>query len=122
MVLHKETRDRLPKMVTTKMPSWAQENAAVIAFLPSHMADLQQLVRDSLIVGSNIGLLDFDDARDLLPGDGITPQSLGGMAKQSTEVPEIFKRSHFVGRWLTTAGNPPTVFSVLGVGLRHATS
>jgi hypothetical protein len=122
MVLHKDTRDNLPKVVTTKMPSWAQQNAGVLAHLPSHIADLQQLVRQSLIVGYNVGLLTVANANEIVPGDGINPTTLGASAKQSLEVPEIFKRAHFLGRWLSTAGNLPTVFSVLGIGLSHAAS
>jgi hypothetical protein len=104
------------------MPSWTHTNAAVLAHLPAHIAELQRLVRQSLIVGYNVGLITFDESRNLFPGEGVTPASLGETAKYSVEVPDIFKRSHFLGRWLSTAGNTPTVFSVLGIGFRHATS
>lgn len=122
MVLSKDTRDRLPKVVTTKMPSWSQQHAGTLAFLPSHVADLQRLVRQSLIVGHNIGLLRFTTSKTIIPVDGVTVATLGSFVKQSIEIPEIFRRAHFLGRWLTTTGNPPTVLSILGIGLRHAAS
>lgn len=121
MVLPKDTRDRLPKVVTAKMPSWAQQNAGVLAFLPGHVADLQRLVRQSLIVGYNAGLLEFTAENEILPPDGLRPAALGTLAMQSVELPDIFRRAHFLGRWLSTVGNPPTVFSILGIGLGHAT-
>lgn len=121
MVLHKDTRDRLPKVVTTKMPAWAQENAGVLAELPSHIANLQSLVRHSIILGCNMGFLSFTDTREVAAAGGVKFDKLSKFAHQSSEVSEIFKRAHFLGRWLTTAGNVPTVFSVLGIGLQNET-
>lgn len=117
MVLHKDTREVLPKVVTTKMPSWSQQHAGVLAFLPGHVTDLERLVRVSLIVGHGIGMLSFTDTNSIAPGVILPSKESERLTKQSLEVPEILGRSHFLGRWLSTTGTPATVFSILGIGL-----
>jgi hypothetical protein len=47
------------------------------------------------------------------------PQRAAKYAKESgsTEVADIIKKSHFVGKWLAAAGTPATIFTALGVSL-----
>lgn len=117
LVLNKETRDSLPSKITSRMPAWAHDSASVLAFLPQHAQELQDAVRLSILVGTNQGQLILDEHRRLRPGADTSLAESSRLTQHSIEIPDILKRSYFVGRWLSVCGNTPTVFSVLGIGL-----
>lgn len=117
LVLHKETRVVLPKMITSKMPDWAHKNSAVLAFLPDHARELQTAVRNAIVIGAHFDIIAFDDHAQMRAAPQFYPKSVLKALKQSDEIEEIMKKSQFVGRWLSVSGNQPTVLSILGIGL-----
>ena len=61
LVLHKDTRVVLPKMITSKLPDWAHKNSAELAFLPDHARELQAAVRSAIVIGAHFDIIAFDD-------------------------------------------------------------
>ena len=116
LVLHKDTRVVLPKMITSKLPDWAHKNSAELAFLPDHARELQAAVRSAIVIGAHFDIIAFDDDARICPASEFNPKSAQKSLKQSDEIEEIMKKSHFVGRWLSVSGNQPTVLSILGIG------
>ncbi len=116
LVLHKDTRIVLPKMITSKLPDWAHKNSAELAFLPDHTRELQAAVRSAILVGTHFDIISFDDKARMRAGSQFNPKSAQKELKQSDEVEEIMKKSQFMGRWLSVSGNQPTVLSILGIG------
>lgn len=116
LVLHKDTRVVLPKMITSKLPDWALKNSAELAFLPDHTRELQAAVRSAIVIGVHFDIIKFDEKARMRAGSQLNPKSAQKELKQSVEIEEIMKKSHFLGRWLSVSGNQPTVFSILGVG------
>lgn len=115
LVLHKDTRSVLPKMITSKLPDWAHKNSAELAFLPDHTHELQAAVRSAILVGTHFDIINFDDNARMRAGPQFNPKSAPKEMKQSDEVEEIMKKSHFIGRWLSVSGNQPTILSILGI-------
>ena len=117
LVLHKDTRDVLPKIITSKLPDWAHKNSAVLAFLPNHARELQPAVQSAMLVGAHFDIIQFDDAARLRTSSQFNPKAAQNELKKSDEIGEIMQKSHFIGRWLSVSGNQPTVLSILGMGI-----
>lgn len=117
LVLHKETRDVIPKVITSKLPQWIHTNSANIAFLPNHIRELQPSIRHSIVVGVHFNILTINSMGKIEPHENHNFSSLPDEAKKSVEISDIVKRSNFLGRWLAVSGNQPTVLSILGIGI-----
>ena len=117
LVLHKDTRVVLPKMITSKLPDWAHKNSAELAFLPDHARELQPAVRSAILVGAHFDIIQFDEDARVRASSQFNPTEAQKELKKSDEVGEIMKKSQFIGRWLSVSGNQPTVLSILGVGI-----
>lgn len=117
LVLHKDTRQILPKVITSKLSDWAHKNSAQLAYLPEHARELQPAVRKAITIGTHFDIIQFDSEARLRSSEGFNPQFAQKHIKKSHEVGEIMKKSHFMGRWLSISGNQPTVLSILGIGI-----
>lgn len=112
LVLHKDTRDVLPRAITSKLPEWAHKHSSQLAFLPQHAKELQPSIRSAITVGAHLQIIAFDEEARLNPSERFEPKT-----KESKEVAEIMKKSYFLGRWLGVSGNQPTILSILGIGV-----
>lgn len=117
LLLHKDTRDILPKVITSKLPDWAHKSSAELAFLPDHARELQPAVRHAILLGVHFDIIRFDDEARMRTSSQFNPKSAQNELEKSGEIGEIMKKSHFIGRWLSVSGNQPTVLSILGIGI-----
>ena len=117
LVLHKDTRDVLPKVITSKLPDWAHKSSAELAFLPDHARELQPSVRSAILLGVHFDIIRFDDEARMRASSQFNPKSVQNDLKKSDEIEEIMRKSHFIGRWLSVSGNQPTILSILGIGI-----
>jgi hypothetical protein len=117
LVLHKDTRDVLPKIITSKLPDWTHKNAAVLAFLPDHARELQPAIRSAILVGTHFDIIQFDNEARLRASSQFNPKAVQNDLQKSGEIGEIMHKSRFIGRWLSVSGNQPTVLSILGIGI-----
>ena len=118
LVLHPETRDRLPTAITTKLIPWAERNGDVLAGFPRRLADLSPATREALFVLATSSLVGLETAGNITPSTG-SLKPLQSYEKQagSIEVVECLRKSYFIGRWLSISGTMATVLSILGVAL-----
>ena len=117
LVLHKDTRVVLPKLITSKLPDWAHKNSAELAFLPDHARELHPAVRSAILIGVHLDIICFDDDARMRTASQFNSNAAQKESKKSDEVGEIMAKSHFMGRWLSVSGNQPTVLSILGIGI-----
>lgn len=117
LVLHKNTRAVLPKIITSKLPDWAHKNSAELAFLPEHARELQSAIRSAILIGVHFDILQFNESARICTSSQFNPETAQSQLKKSEEIGEIMKKSHFLGRWLSVSGNQPTVLSILGIGI-----
>jgi hypothetical protein len=117
LVLHPETRERLPNSVVTKLLTWTERNGDVIAPLPNRIVELAHATREAVFLITTTGMANLGDAGEIDPA--LAEKALASFAKSSgsNEVLECFNKANFVGRWLGTSGTIPTVLTVLGVNL-----
>ena len=117
LVLHPETRERLPTTIATRLITWTERNAGLMTQYPRRMADLAPASRDGLKMGTMTGLIGFNEMGAIVPGSANRSQSDYEKTSGSAEVLQCLKKSTFVGRWLVEAGTVPTVLVALGIRL-----
>jgi hypothetical protein len=117
LVLHPETRQRLPHAVVTKLPSWAERNSDLVAPLPHRIGELAPATREGLFVISSAGLAELGVGGSIEPA--LNEKTLTDFEKHAgaSEVADCVKKAGFVGRWLATSGTVPTVLTILGIRL-----
>src|SRR4051794_41139246 len=63
LVLHRPTREALPKTVRTHLPTWVRSEPLVRAGFPQRAARLTPLTREGLRLGLRFGVLGTDGGR-----------------------------------------------------------
>jgi Family of unknown function (DUF6521) len=109
LVLHGATRARLPRAVSTSLPTWLQENRDALvgfgqrtgALVPYTREAIEFLLQRAVIVVDDEGRLDIG----LGPIRGVTKYQ-----QTTEEIEDCYKRAEFVGRWLALAGNSATIY------------
>lgn len=110
LVLHRGTRQALPKDTRSHLATWVSKNPAVVAGFPARAQSLVGPVREGLRFGLAVGALRVDE-------DGGLTGVLAKMpsAGSSDDGSEIVMKAGLVGRWLTKVDQPGTAFILLGV-------
>lgn len=110
LVLHRDTREALPKRTNSHWATWLSSNPVLQAGFPLRARSLVEPVRDGLRFGVANGVL------------SITPQGaimgeLAPAARRATvgDMASVTSAAGFVGRWLTRLDRPATAFALLGV-------
>lgn len=111
LVLHRGTRDALPKTTRTHLGNWVSQNPVIHAGIPARAQSLAEPVREGLRFGLTHGILQVD-ARGRLTGDLASPAK---KAAVPGEVDQIIAKSGLVGKWFAKIDQPATAFAVLGV-------
>ena len=113
-VLHKATRENLPRQTRTSLAAWIQENAEVKVTFAGRVTALKEHTREAILFGSHNSWF------DMLP-NGRVQTSLsdsdadGFIRKLEGEAKECVRRARFVGRWFALAGTPQTVWALFGI-------
>lgn len=114
VVLHKATRDGLPRTTLKSLSTWIEEHPALRALLPDNVRALRPFVQEALLYGLVHGCLAVDENGALSLGK--KPHGMSGYeAGSSSEVRDCLKRAQFVGRWFATAGSVSTVMALWGI-------
>jgi hypothetical protein len=108
MALHKGTRDALPIAISTHLHAWVSRESLIRAGFPQRARVLVEPVKEGVRFGLRHGLLRFDAGGLRAGGQRLAFDDLG-------DIRTITRRATFVGRWLSRAEHPSTVFALLGV-------
>jgi hypothetical protein len=106
LVLHRPTRDALPRDSRTHLSTWIRREPLLRAGFPARAAAMVPLTREGLRLGLRAGVLDRDGARLTGHLDAEAPAG---------ELRQLINRAALVGRWLAKTDQPSTVFALLGV-------
>jgi hypothetical protein len=110
LVLGRVTREALPSSGRTHLPRWVSDNQLVLAGWPTRARKFVPYVHEALRVGLRAGLLEIEGGsrlRGRIP-TAYSPQS-------DTEVREILQSAAVLGAVFAKAGEPASVFTLLGV-------
>lgn len=105
LVLHRPTRQALPKTTATHLSAWTSRNTLLRAGFPARAKALTPTVQEGLRFGLRHGLLTVDG--------GTLHGTLG--STKDNELTALLNTSRLVGRWLAKTDQPATAFAILGV-------
>jgi hypothetical protein len=105
LVLHRTTRQALPRTTATHLTAWVSRNAALHAGFPARARSLTPTVQEGLRFGLRHQVLTIE-------AGGL----IGSAGKASDpELRQLLRSSQLVGRWLAKADQPATAFAIFGV-------
>jgi hypothetical protein len=114
MVLHRETRESLPTMVSTSLPVWLGRHPLALSTIADRAHSLVPFTKEALRFGGAYGVLQFNQTVVRANPDWKRRMATA-LEDTSDEVRACAKRAEFVGRWFAKTGNAETVLSLLGV-------
>jgi Family of unknown function (DUF6521) len=112
LVLHRGTRDALPRDTRTHLTAWVADHPVEHAGFARRALSLRDSVQEGIRFGLRNRLLEVDRGGGL---SGSLAAGRGHTLAKDSEVQRIVARAGFVGKWLTKIEQPATVFVVLGV-------
>jgi hypothetical protein len=112
LVLHRDTREELPRSATSHWANWASDNPVLIAGFPARAVALREHVREGLRFGLRHGVLSIDGIGGLVPVDG---ETIVPAKTADGDIRDLVVAAQRVGRWLTKLDLPATAFALLGV-------
>jgi ABC-three component (ABC-3C) system Middle Component 3 len=110
LVLHRGTREALPRTTRTHLSAWITNNPVIRAGFPQRAQSLTEVVREGLRFGMAHGALSIT-AEGGMRGV-LTPSA---RPIESGDAADIVRSAGFVGKWFTRADQPATLFALLGV-------
>lgn len=114
VVLHKPTRDLLPRDTRTVLQSWLQRHPEARVNVAERTRELAPFTREALLFLATRGHLAFADDGSLTTA-GKLKQGKGALMERSGDLKEAIQRAKFIGRWFALAGTAASVFQAWGV-------
>lgn len=111
IVLHKPTRDLLPRDIRTSLPAWIQDNTSVRILFYERAILMRQYTREALIFGSIYNWLTFQEKGNVKPLINADKT----FKKLQDEARECVSRAGFLGKWFALAGSAETVMTLWGI-------
>lgn len=111
MALTAPVRAVLPKSISSTTVNWIERESAARVHLRQAAPFLGPLVREGLLLSLRAGVLVLEE-QHLVRSTQRLPKRITG---DTPEVAQIQRASLFLGRWLSRAGDLPTIFTLLGV-------
>lgn len=112
LVVHRGTREALPRDTRTHLGNWVNQNPVIHAGIAPRAQSLADPVREGLRFGLAHSVLSVD-AQGRLTGALADGPKAG--PKRNTEVDQMIAKAGLVGKWLAKIDQPATAFAVLGV-------
>lgn len=110
LVLHRGTRDALPRTTATHLGNWVSQHPVIHAGMGARAQSLTEPVREGLRFGLANEVLAVDDQGRL-----IGKLNAGPKRTTKREIDQIIAKAGLVGKWLTKIDQPATAFAMLGV-------
>ena len=112
VVLHKQTREALPRTLRTKMHVWIQKFPELRIDFAERTRNLLPYTKEALAFGIQKKLIKVTEEGKLL---ACQKGSLS-MAWPNEEEPAVCRiKANFFGRWLARAGDISTIFAMWGI-------
>lgn len=113
VVLHKATRESLPRSTRTSLAAWLGEHPQVHVRFAERAKALVPLIKEGLLFGSGGRLLVVSSPRVIAAS---RPNSVARLLRDaSNEVTTCMRKAEFVGKWFASSGDYSTVMALWGV-------
>lgn len=112
IVLHKETREQLPKTTNTHLLTWLDSKDALFIDFPNRTKDMKVYTKEALMFLLNQQAIIFNDKSKI---ETMTFRKKKFSGEDTQEAEEILKKAEFLGKWLVKAEDIKTLFSFLRI-------
>ena len=116
IVLHKPTREAMPRTAATKFHAWLQRNQPLRIGFSTRVQQLAPITRETLQVTMQRGTLALNQ-EGLLVAPTYNFQKADSQLVSPT-MAECRKKATFIGKWLNEAGSASQILSAWGVTVR----
>ena len=114
MVLHRETRESLPKSVKTSLAVWLNEKSLARSRIADRSRMLVPFTKEALSFGGMHGFLSLKTS--VVEANFDWKNKVNACLKASSdEVGTCAKRAEFLGKWFAKTGSAATVMALIGV-------
>jgi hypothetical protein len=114
MILHRATREALPKTTATSLAVWVETTPLARVWVAERAPRLVSFTKQALLFGGRREVFAISKGR-VAAGPSWAPKVRGGMNSSSAEVKECLKRAEFLGKWLAKSGSASAIMAFLGV-------
>lgn len=115
IVMHPETRRRLPKTVATSLYPWIEDHPEALVGYTERTRNLVPFVREAIRFGVSRRALVFDEEGALLVGASRASVTKRFLEDATPDVRETAHAASKVGRWFARAGQTPTILAAWGI-------
>lgn len=114
IVLHRQTRESLPRATRTSLAVWIDDQPLAGAHIADRARMLVPFTKEAMTFGGLHGLLDLTGVA--VRANALWRKRIVSDLNNSTgEVRECATRAEFLGKWLASSGSPGTAMTILGV-------
>ncbi len=114
IVLHRQTRESLPRATRTSLAVWINEHPLARSHVADRARMLLRFTKEAMIFGGMHALLDLNGVAVSANPQWKT-RIAADLRTSTDEVRDCAKRAEFVGKWLAGSGSSGTVMAILGV-------
>jgi hypothetical protein len=114
IVLHRETRESLPRAARTSLAVWIDSNPLVRSLVADRAQMLVPFTKEAMIFGGTHDLFDFAGIA-VRPNPQWKKPIAADLRNSTDEVRDCAKRAEFLGKWLAGSGSSGTVMAMFGV-------
>lgn len=113
-VLHRETRETLPRDTRTSLAVWLSNNPLASRRIASRARMLVKFTKEAMTFGGVHGFIRIE--RGKIYAEESWKRAVNRSLKSSSdEVRTCAKRANFIGKWFAQIGNATTVLALMGV-------
>ena len=114
IVLHKHTRESLPRTSRTSVPAWLQEHAEARIGFHERLMALQPFTREAMLYGLAFNWIAIRDSGGIRC---VAPDSLINRSIRSLEgdAQDCVSRARFLGKWFSTTTSTETTMALWGI-------
>lgn len=113
-VLHKRTREALPRDVRASMAGWVRSHPLEVQEIAERAPALRATITEGLVFGLAHGTIAREGSR-LLPGRRGRKRPGEHRREPTDDFASCATRARFFGRWSAVSGTPATVFALWGL-------
>lgn len=113
LILHKETRIRLPTTIRTQFITWCvnEKNSALKIGYDKRATAFVPYVKEAIMYSFHAGIIQFSKEGNIQ----IKSKLQSSKKELSEEVQECIKKAAFCGKWFAKSGDINTIMLFLGV-------
>lgn len=111
ILMHKPTRDLLPKTLATKLHPWIQDHQEVKIGFEKRVKTMNKYVRNAIVFGLQQQILVLKENGEIKANE----LKLKNIDKESSEASACIVKALMVGRWFGIAGDLSTVVALWNI-------